>query len=88
MYKEVSNMADVKVKVAANSPKVEATVSQTTSFAGERKFTVQDILGNPEAFGSEAAAVAGAFYGKEEQTFTRNEAKAEIKKFLNAKATK
>lgn len=76
-------MAEVKVKVPVKN-KV-ADTDDVSSFVGERRFSAEDVLSKPSAFGAGEAEAAGALYGKE-GTYTRNEIKAMIKQFLGSKA--
>lgn len=75
-------MAEVKVKVPVKN---KAADTDVPTFVGERRFSAKDVLSKPSAFGASEAEAAGALYGKE-GTYTRNEIKAMIKKFLGSKA--
>lgn len=77
-------MAEVKVKVPVKN-KAAVAGAEVPTFAGERRFSAKDVLSKPSAFGASEAEAAGALYGKE-GTYTRNEIKAMIKKFLGSKA--
>lgn len=76
-------MAEVKVKVPVKNK--AAADAEVPTFVGERRFSAKDVLSKPSAFGASEAEAAGALYGKE-GTYTRNEIKAMIKKFLGSKA--
>ena len=79
-------MAEVKVKVPVKNKVADTDgVSYVSSFMGERRFSAEDVLSKPSAFGAGEAEAAGALYGKE-GTYTRNEIKAMIKQFLGSKA--
>lgn len=77
-------MAEVKVKVPVKN-KAAVADEEVPTFVGERRFSAEDVLSRPSAFGASEAEAAGALYGKE-GTYTRNEIKAMIKKFLGSKA--